>query len=844
MSVSYLRYKTALRLILAALLVLGLGLPASRILAETCVPFCPARQDIPGLLEPIIVLSGDMDEEGTLDLAVISQQIPGDLTKGSVSIFGGKLNGDFVPIGSDVVTGSPTAAALADFDGDDHLDVVVAHFLDESLTLLRGDGSGAFPVIETISLPAEPTALAASIFDGNATQDLLIVTAPTGISGILRVYSGAGDGTFSELTTAVVASDPRDVAVDDFDKDGNRDVAVGHRNSQRVTIFLGTGGGYLGPPSEILLGASVNELEVSDINNDGKLDLIAGGDTVASSVVPLLGDGAGGFTPQPGIPLQSGVPSVTACDYDRDDNVDLIAARFTGDSLSLLRGRGDGTFDPPEDLGVNSRPRSLTSSDFNKDGFCDSISGNQAAGTVSVYLADGLGNLGTPRFGVGTTPLGVAAADLNGDGRPDLISANRDSGDVSVLFGDGDGGFTLVQTLAAGLNPGASIIADLSGDGALDIAVLNQGNPSSPQNSEVNLYFGNGFGSFPFQDTLNTGKLPLDLIPTDFSGDGIEDLVVSNSESGTVAVYKSKGGGSFENGRSTSMGGVPGYLAALDYSGDGLMDIAVGMRDLNEIRFMRQLSTGAFNKAGLTLPGAGTIIDDLEAGDINGDGRDDLLWINQTSINEPSTISIYLSDGAGGFVEAPSSGLLTTTFAEALILIDLDRMGGIDLAVTNRFNDSVVVYVGDNAGGFTDLGDFGSGREPFALAVADFNRDGRDDLATADFSGDSISVMLNNTFIDPGFTTVQPASHTTWIWDPIPGATSYNVYRGLTSILRDKDYGTCLQAGVTGGFMDTDLPSAGQAFFYVVTPRYNGDEGQMGLTTGCLKRVNRHPCPL
>jgi hypothetical protein len=817
---------------------------ASPAVAGLCVPFCPAREDIPGLFEPIIVLSGDFDEEGSLDLAVVSQQIPGDITKGSVSIFLSDGAAGFVEHGSTVIGGSPQAAAIADFNGDQHADLVVANFLDKMLTLLLGDGDGGFPTVDTIPLPAEPTTVTAAKFTGDPIPDLLLVTAPTGIAGTVRVYQGAGDGTFTELTTASVSTDPRDIVVADFDDDGTPDLAVGHRSAQSVTILMGAGAGSLGPPSEIPLSASVNEIAVSDINNDLKLDLVAGGDTLASSVVPLLGDGTGGFTPLPGIPLGSGIPSVTSCDYDRDSNVDVIAARFAGDALSLLRGRGDGTFDAPEDLGANSRPRSVHSSDLNSDGFCDSVSSNQAAGSLSVFLADGFGSIGTPRFNVGTTPLGVSVGDLNGDLHPDIAASNRDSGDVSILFGNGDGGFTLVQTLAAGTNPGAIVMVDLSGDGARDLAVINQGIPGSGQAGDMDLYFGDGYGSFPFQTTLGVGKLPLDLIAPDLNDDGIGDLVIANSDSDNVTIYLSEGGGDFDNGRSFRPGTQPRTLAALHVDDDGRKDVAVSLGGDNGVGFLMQNAQGAFSKHGQVLPGAGLIVDDLAAADINNDGRDDLLWINQNLINEPSTISIYLSDGVDWFIEAPASGLQTMTFAEALTTIDLDRRDGIDLMVTNRFNDSVRAFAGDGTGGFTYLGDYGSGREPFAVAVADLNRDSREDLVTADFSGDSVSVMLNNTFIDPGFKTVRAVDESAFTWDPVPGAATYNVYRGLTSILHDKDYGACLRTGSLSGFVDMDLPPSGQTFFYIVTPVANGVEGHMGVTAGCLKRINRHPCPL
>jgi hypothetical protein len=823
------------------LLVMGLGRPA---LAGVCIPFCPARQDIGGLLQPIIVVSGDLDEQGSLDLVAVSEQIPGDLTKGSVTVFLADGTGDFFPVSYLVIDGSPQSAALGDFNRDNHLDLAVAHFLSYGISILLGDGTGSFTTTLTHNLSGQPVALAATEFTGDTDEDLIVVTSPLGFPGTAHVLQGAGNGTFVEIATAGTDTDPRDVLVDDFNQDTVPDIAVANRLGQSVTIIPGAGAGSLGTPATLDLGASARTLSSGDINNDLKLDLVAGGDTVGSSVIPLFGDGSGGFTPGTPVALGSDIPSLDVCDYDMDGNLDVVAAKFTADSVSLLRGKGNGSFDPATALGANARPRFVHSTDLNSDGFCDSVSANQAGGSLSLFLADGLGNIGTPSFTTGTTPLSVAAEDLNGDSRPDVVSADRDSNTVSVFFGDGEGGMTLTQILSSGPNPGAVVIQDLSGDGTLDIAVANQGVPGSQQSSTVTIFFGDGFGNFPGSTTLTAGRLPLDIISEDFDGDTLFDLAVANGDSDNVSIFRSAGNGSFRPRKNFSVGEQPRSLAVLDVDDDTIPDIAVSQGMDNTIGFLMGDGDGTFSLEASTLPGAALNVDELIAADLDGDGFQDLAWIDQKLVNEPASVSVYLHDGVAWFIQAPSSDLPTGTFAEGLVATDLDRRDGVDLVVANRFDDTAQVYYGDGTGLFTDEGTFGAGHEPFAIAVADFNRDGREDIVTADFNGDSVSILLNNTFIDPGFKSVYAISQTSFAWDPVPGATIYRVYRGEIGLLRSREYGTCLTNNAVSAFSDTLPLLPGEIVFYIVTPVVGGEEGSMGVTSGCLKRVNRHPCPL
>src|SRR5205085_1260194 len=122
-------------------------------------------------------------------------------------------------------------------------------------------------------------------------------------------------------------------------------------------------------------------------------------------------------------------------------------------------------------------------------------------------------------------------ADLNADGAPDLLVVNKgDPGSVSVLLGHGDGTFQRQNAIPAGLRPVAVAVADLNGDGRLDLAVANE------LRGELSVLAGHGDGTFAAAQTVAASPAPSAITATDLNGDGMPDLVIANSFGGTISV--------------------------------------------------------------------------------------------------------------------------------------------------------------------------------------------------------------------------------------------------------------------------------------------------------------------
>jgi hypothetical protein len=215
--------------------------------------------------------------------------------------------------------------------------------------------------------------------------------------------------------------------------------------------------------------------------------------------------------------------------------------------------------------------------DVNGDGRPDALTANSGSNTLGVLLGNGAGSFtlqANPPYTGGNTPYGVAIADVNGDGRPDALTANYDSGTLGVLLGNGAGGFTLqanLPTTGAGSYPRDVAVADVNGDGRLDVLTANSGS------NTLGVLLGNGAGGFTLQANLPTtgaGSNPFSVAIADVNGDGRLDALTPNFGSNTLGVLLGNGAGGFTlqaNPPSTG-GNSPRSVAIADVNGDGRPD--------------------------------------------------------------------------------------------------------------------------------------------------------------------------------------------------------------------------------------------------------------------------------
>ena len=343
-------------------------------------------------------------------------------------------------------------------------------------------------------------------------------------------------------------------------------------------------------------------------------------------------------------------------------------------------------------------------------------------------------------FGTGAGPLFVAAADFDRDGSLDLAVANSGANTVSILLANGLGGFAPATNFAAGTYPQSITIADFNGDAKLDLVTANY------TSNDVSLLLGTGSGSFGAPASLlipNTPPAgvssPTSVTAGDFNGDGKLDLAVTAETSRTVVVLIGDGSGSFGPGTSFGVGLDPRAVVSRDFSGDGVADLAVANYNSSTVSILAGNGSGSFatavNHATGTRPAA------LAIGDFDGDGKPDLASANYLD----TSVSILLNSGAcfancGTFGSATNFG--GSGGGTSVAAGDFDRNGILDLAVANGTSNSVSVLLGSGGGSFGAASSHPVGTSPVWIATADFNRDGKLDIATANQTSDSVSVLL------------------------------------------------------------------------------------------------------
>ena len=382
-------------------------------------------------------------------------------------------------------------------------------------------------------------------------------------------------------------------------------------------------------------------------------------------------------------------------------NVAFFEITSPTSSVSLANAPGSPIAVPSPPGGLGSNPMSIAVGDFNNDGKLDLAIANNCAScspvypsTLTILLGNGDGTFRTAPGSPITVPFGpefVGAGDFNGDGKLDLVVANMFGNGLTILLGNGDGSFTPAAgspITTVGGNPMSIGIGDFNGDGILDLAVTD----GTVETHNLTILLGKGDGTFtPVSPSPATGSAPAGIAVGDFNGDGKLDLAVTNAFDNTVTILLGNGDGTFTPTASSPL--------------------AVGTEPLA-----------------------------VAVGDFNGDGKLDLAVANVGSNN----VTIFLGNGNGTFTPASGSPVAVGSGPNAVAVGDFNGDGKLDLAVSNSASNNVTILLGNGDGTFTPASSspVAVGAGPTAVAVGDFNRDGRLDLGTANDAGNTVSVLL------------------------------------------------------------------------------------------------------
>jgi hypothetical protein len=594
--------------------------------------------------------AGDFNGDGKLDLAVASQ------TNSSVAILLGNGDGTFHAGLVIPVANPPQKIIIADFNGDRKLDVATVNSTDvigssyNSVSILLGNGGGTF--LSPIEYPMNGAtfSIAAGDFNGDGKLDLAV--GNVGLA-VLSILLGNGDGNFQAPvnygsgTGNHVASS---LVIADFNRDGILDVAS--CGGSTVSVFRGNGDGTFQTHVDYAEGGSdAGWLTAADLNGDGKLDLAVSNGYVGGPPVPtisvLLGKGDGTFQPYADY-FTGGQPySVAASDVNGDGKPDLISAT-AANSIMVLIGKGDGTFSRSVDYVGGSVPMGVTSGDFNGDGKPDLALANRGDNSVSIFMGSGHGSFSTAvSYPAGPSARAVVAADLNGDNRNDIVVADPScnlifppcpaTGSVSVLIANADGTFNAAVSYPVNGYPVSVAAGDFNGDEKVDVVAANANSPGT-----VSVFLGNGDGTLHSPTDYSTAQGPQAVAIGDVNGDAKLDLIVA-ATSGSLSILLGNGDGTFQSHVDSPFASSAISVLTADFNRDGKLDIAATDSSTFVHLFIGS-GDGTF-QSGITYNPGHLEPSGLAVGDFNADGIVDLAVANSFD----NTVTLLLGRGDGSF---------------------------------------------------------------------------------------------------------------------------------------------------------------------------------------------------
>lgn len=680
---------------------------------------------------PVFVAIGDFNRDGKPDVVAANN------VGNNVSVLLGEGKGNFSSPSNYRVGSRPTCVAVGDFNGDGVPDLATANNVSNNISVLLGSGDGTFQTNMQFPTGASGTAsLAVGDFDGDGKMDLI---AANGNSSNVTILLGKGDGTFQAPRNVSVPAGAGWVIVGDFNRDGKLDAAV--TGESAIGILLGNGDGTLQPAVAYSAGGNAGQLAVSDVSDDGKLDLVVANTSSGPGTVSvLLGNGDGTFGVAINSPAGENPTSIAPTDVNGDGKPDLLVTNASAGSVSVLLGTGDGKFQTGlrYDLAAGFQNDSLAVADLDGDGHVDLAVADYDQRTVSILLGNGDGTF-RAETEYGSAVFGATAGDFNRDGRPDLAVIQRSV--VTVLSAQKNGRFrTMAAYFTAGIDPEFVTTADLNGDGKLDLVIANSGfYPSYPGN--VSILLGNGDGSFQSPKTYTADFTPVSIAVADFNGDGKLDLAVANNYSDDVSILLGNGDGTFLPAINYNSGSGSA-IAAGDFNNDGKADLAVGLGGSLDVAILLNNGDGTFQPASYFFA---PYPNGVAVGDFNGDGNLDLALSARVD-----SVSVLLGNGDGTFPTFFTYGSLAS--CSAVTVGDFDKDGKLDLAVAGYgasggdTGSEILLLLGKGDGSFPKEARFFTSQYATAMTTVDINRDGSPDLLLA---GGAAELLLNTggTFI-------------------------------------------------------------------------------------------------
>ena len=487
---------------------------------------------------------------------------------------------------------NPIAIDTGDVNDDGRVDVVVANYTSNDVSVFLGNADGTYQTPLTFSVSNNPSAVI--VTDLNADCKLDILTSGFGSNNLSALINtgvnGSNTVSFAAPILSAAGNGIKGIANYEMDGDQTLSVVAANSGSNNISLFTNNQGAFT-QVNTFAVGTSPVALAVGDVNKDGGLDVVVVNSGSNNISVLLKSDDPGCFFDRQEI-YDVGVnpSSIALGDFNGDSNLDVVVTNQGSNTISLLFGNGDGTFKCQTTLSVGKSPASVAIGDLNGDAFPDFVVANSGSDNISIFLGNGNGTF-APQINYNSQygPAYVKLANVNGPCAymADILIADLTSNDVRILL----------NTQTSGSSSGGSTTTPISVPGS-----GGSGGPTSRIN--LSTTFAVGPGSSPNSYSTPTVKVynsastspstPIATITaysTEFTGgvvtamgdinhDGYIDLIVGAGEGGGphIKVYS---GTDFSTLLYNFFAFDPSFLggvtvASADINGDYYDDIIVG----------------------------------------------------------------------------------------------------------------------------------------------------------------------------------------------------------------------------------------------------------------------------
>lgn len=346
----------------------------------------------------------------------------------------------------------PGSIALADFNGDGNLDIVVSNFTSNTVAVFLNNGDGTFgePVLSPVQIAAVGLGpLAVGDFNRDGKSDVVVCTIAGNQADI--VLLGNGNGTFNQLPPIPNSYGCLHAIAVDLTGDGIKDLVAGGNGN--IAVFMGIGDGTFQSPTYLPYGSAFSgpfpETAVGDFTGDNKLDIVgidlgAVGNPNMGSLLFYAGNGDGTFQTPTAVSLPLTNPSsIVSADFNGDGKLDIMVGFLN--TVVVALGNGDGTFQWGSQMivyvtqnFVDDGTMALQTGNF-MDGKPGAVVGDDYNGILTLVLNNGIGQTPPPTgtqypFTLSSGISDIAVGDLNGDGIPDMVISNGTTNQITVIL--------------------------------------------------------------------------------------------------------------------------------------------------------------------------------------------------------------------------------------------------------------------------------------------------------------------------------------------------------------------------------------------------------------------------